>query len=115
MLGGCVDLRGQDGERVFYTVDTHAGGTATSFRSEVGVSGLREALPRIQRSITTEVQYIRAVESCSRRPKPAGAMLSCVCRDQAPSRYVFICDKCVTFSAQAFADTVGNAKETQVR
>ena len=66
---------------VFFTVDTHAGGTATCFRSELGVAGLREAFPRIQRSMTTEAQYRRVVESFSRRPEPPGVMLSWVCRD----------------------------------
>jgi len=34
------------------------------------------------------------------------------CRNPAPSQCVFICDQCVTFSAQVMDDSMGNAKET---
>ena len=36
---------------------------------------------------------------------------ACRSRNNPPSPCIFICDECVAFCAQIFADTMGNAKE----
>ena len=56
----------------------------TAFRSEIGdtpLSGLIANLARIQGSITTELQYQKALTQFRRHPSPPGHALEWVCRD----------------------------------
>jgi hypothetical protein len=76
----------ESGDYFFFTVDPTQG--ATAFRSEIGdqnLVGLKTNLPRIQRSTTTETQYLSAVAQFRRQPTPPGQVLNWVCRDKADS------------------------------
>lgn len=72
----------ESGDYFFFAIQ--ADGHATAFRSGLGqanLAGLRDHLPRIQRSTTTEDQYRNAVAVFATNPQPPGVLLDWVCRD----------------------------------
>jgi hypothetical protein len=74
----------ESGDYFFFELSSN--GSATAFRSEIGeenLAGLKTNLPRIQRSVTTDAQYRKAVSDFQRNPEPPGVMLHWVCRDNA--------------------------------
>jgi hypothetical protein len=71
----------ESGDYFFFAISD---GAATAFRSEIGredLAGLKTNLPRIQRSVTTDAQYRKAVSSFERNPEPPGVLLHWACRD----------------------------------
>jgi glyoxalase superfamily protein/ClpX C4-type zinc finger protein len=48
---------------------------------------------------------------CGKSQHEVRGLIEGDCSNRGISPCVFICDECITFSAQIYADTVGNAKE----
>lgn len=72
----------ETGEYFFFALGPS--GAVTAFKAEVGEStpqGIRDHLERIDASITSDIQYQKAVDEFSRNPVPPGPMLTWVCRD----------------------------------
>jgi len=75
----------ESGDYFFFAID--ANGSATAFNAEIGhgghrdMAGLRRNLPRILRAETTDSQYQEALAQFRANPKPPGALLNWVCRD----------------------------------
>ncbi len=72
----------ENGNYFIFAVDPN--NSAASFRTDItqgDLAGLKSNFPRIQRSVTTDPQYRKAVASFARNPDPAGVLLQWVCRD----------------------------------
>ena len=68
----------------YFFFDLSASGRATAFRSEVGqdvLSYIREHLPHVQSSTTTETQYDLACLAFAGNPRSPGPLLHWLCRD----------------------------------
>lgn len=72
----------ESGDYFFFALGPQGG--VTAFRSAIGqedMAGLKANFPRIQRSVTTEAQYLQAVAAFEKYPQPAGVQLQWVCRE----------------------------------
>jgi hypothetical protein len=72
----------ESGDYFFFALDSE--NSTTAFRSELGegnLQSLRDYLPRLQYSTTTDAQYERALASFRKNPEPPGSLLRWVCRD----------------------------------
>ncbi len=83
-------------------------------RPEDAASAIRPAIP----DATYHMSRIAAHEQifcsfCGKSKHEVRSLIEGGCRNPALSQCVFICDECVTFSAQVIADTVGNATSPQ--
>jgi hypothetical protein len=72
----------ESGDYFFFALDSEH--STTAFRSELGegnLQSLRDYLPRLRRSTTTDPQYERAVVAFQKTPEPPGVLLRWVCRN----------------------------------
>lgn len=79
-----VTMMVESADYFFFALDSNA--SATAFRSEIGhgaLASLRNNLPRIRQSRTSDAQYLRAVAQFGKNPDSPGLLLDWVCRDNA--------------------------------
>jgi hypothetical protein len=73
----------ESGDYFFFTLDD-ASGNVTAFRSEIGtdiLANLTDNWQRIQKSSTTDDQYLQAALHFVKHPDPQGKLLQWVCGD----------------------------------
>ncbi len=73
----------ESGDYFFFALD--ANDSTTAFRSELGEGHLRllkEYLPLLRQSTTTDAQYEQAVVLFGWKPEPPGVLLRWVCRNE---------------------------------
>ncbi|MGB7440108.1 MAG: hypothetical protein WA919_03500 [Coleofasciculaceae cyanobacterium] len=78
-----LNIMVEQGDYFFFTLDSNSGAT-TAFRAEIGlepIMHLKENLPRILSSTTTDSQYQQALSHFALNPYPEGKLLEWVCRD----------------------------------
>ena len=63
--------------------------------------------------LNVEPDHQMSCSFCGKSRHEVRSLIEGGCRNRRPSPCVFICDECVTFSAQVIADLGGNATRPQ--